>query len=306
MKWNSSNIQNQSGKTFLITGANSGIGLEAAKVLASKGAELILAIRNLAKGQQAKEEILSSSPKASISLVELDLSDLTSVEACVKNLIDQGKTIDVLINNAGIMKFDGARAESVQGHEIMWATNHLGHFAFTAGILPLLEKSNAPRIVTVSSMVAGFKVADIHHNDLNFEQSYDSMTAYAQSKLANIMMAKELQQRLSKAGSKIISTAAHPGYTATNLQRHMGILGKIMNATMAQKLPMGALPTLMAATDENLKGGEYIGPMRMKNWRGYPGLNAIPRAAEDNQQRQKFMAGDRKHPRQVVFDPILI
>ena len=287
MKWTSKNIPDQTGKTFLITGANSGIGLETAKVLASKGANVILAIRNLKKGQQAKQAILDAVPNASISLTELDLSDLNSVKRCVNSLIEQGNPIDVLINNAGVMQFD-RREESAQGYELMWATNHLGHFAFTAGVLPLLEKAEKPRIVTLSSMVAKFKEADIYYQDLNFENKYDKMAAYAQSKLANLMVATELQQRLQKSGSKIISVAAHPGYTATNLQQHMGLAGVIMNALLAQKIPMGALPTLMAATEEKLAGGEYIGPARMGNWRGYPGENTLPEAAKDSRQRQQL------------------
>lgn len=285
MNWNTKQIANQAGKRYLITGANSGIGLETAKVLAAKGADIIMAVRNLEKGRVARSSIIQSVPEARIDLVELDLSDLTSVQRCIQKLINKNQVIDVLINNAGLMKFDGTRGESAQGHEVMWATNHLGHFALTAGLIPLLEKAASPRIVTLSSLVARFKNAGIYYQDLNFEAAYNSMTAYSQSKLANIMFAKELHQRLLKSDSKIISIAAHPGYTATNLQRHMGILGRIMNATMAQKLSMGALPTLMAATDPGLTGGEYIGPMQMKNWRGYPGLNRAPVAAEDAAQR---------------------
>ena len=287
MKWDSRNIKDQSGKRILITGGNSGIGLEAARVLAAKGAEIILAIRNLRKGQQAKQEILRATPDASVTLIEIDLSDLTSVNYCVQDLLHEDKAIDVLINNAGVMQFD-QRKTSAQGYELMWATNHLGHFAFTAGVLPLLEKAKHPRVVTLSSMVAKFKAADIYYSDLNFEKGYDKMSAYAQSKLANVMVAVELQERLEKSGSKVLSVAAHPGYTATNLQQHMGLSGIIMNALFAQKVAVGALPTLMAATDDNLLGGEYIGPMKMQNWRGYPGRNVLPKPAEDSQQRQKL------------------
>lgn len=287
MTWNSSDIPSQINKRILITGANSGIGLEAAKVLASKGAELILAVRDLKKGRQAQEEIQRITPKAKTSLLPLDLADLTSVTQCIKRLMDAGRPIDTLINNAGVMQFD-KRKQTQQGYELMWGTNHLGHFALTAGILPLLEKSHSGRIVTLSSLVAKFKAADIYYDDLNFEASYDKMAAYAQSKLANVMIASELQDRLSQAGSSVISVAAHPGYTATNLQQHMGLSGMIMNSLFAQKVSMGALPTLMAATDDSLKGGEYIGPMKMKNYRGYPGKNQLPQAAMDPQQRKRL------------------
>jgi len=287
MNWDTKQIKSQTGKRILITGANSGIGLEAAKILAAKGAEIIMAVRNLQKGGQAKQEVIAAAHGAKVSLVQLDLSDLKSVNKCIKLLMDKDQTIDVLINNAGVMLLN-EHTVSAQGYEIQWATNHLGHFAFTAGVLPLLEKSDQPRVVTLSSMVAKFKTADIYYQDLNFEKKYDKMAAYAQSKLANIMFAAELQQRLKRSGSKVISVAAHPGYTATNLQQHMGLMGTIMNALMAQKVKMGVLPTLMAATADNIKGGEYIGPMKMGNYRGYPGKNTLPDAANDADQRQNL------------------
>lgn len=287
MNWTAENIPSQSGKRILITGANSGIGLEAAKVLASKGAEVILAVRNLDKGKLAQQEILVLVPSANTSVIALDLSDLDSVNSCVKQLIEADKKIDVLINNAGVMLLN-EHTTSAQGHEIQWATNHLGHFSFTAGLLPLLEKAEQPRIVTLSSLVAKMKAADIYYQDLNFEKKYDKMAAYAQSKLANVMFAVELDKRLKESGSKVVSIAAHPGYTATNLQQHMGLLGTVMNALMAQKVEMGVLPTLKAATDPLLKGGEYIGPMKMSNYRGYPGFNTLPTPAEDANHRQKL------------------
>ena len=287
MKWNTDNIPDQHGKRFLITGANSGIGLEAAKTLASKGAEVILAVRNLDKGKQAQNEIARLTPESVVSLIKLDLSDLDSVETCVQQLREANKPIDVLINNAGVMLLN-KHTTSAQGYEIQWATNHLGHFAFTAGILPLLEQADQPRIVTLSSLVAKMKAADIYYQDLNFEKKYDKMAAYAQSKLANVMFASELYQRLQRSGSKVVSVAAHPGYTATNLQQHMGLMGVVMNALMAQKVEMGVLPTLRAATDPALRGGEYIGPMKMANYRGHPGENTLPAAAEDGVQRKKL------------------
>ncbi|WP_448554851.1 oxidoreductase [Thalassotalea montiporae] len=287
MKWTTSNMPSQVGKHFLITGANSGIGLQAAKELAIKGAEVTLAVRNLAKGEAAIKSIRQSEPNAQLQLVQLDLSDLHSVADCVTQLNQAGKTIDVLINNAGVMQFD-RREESTQGFELMWATNHLGHFALTLGLLTLLEQAAEPRVVTISSLAAKFKSANIYYQDLNFEQKHDKMAAYAQSKLANVMFAVELQSRLAESHSKIISVAAHPGYTATNLQQYMGLSGVIMNALFAQKVEMGALPTLRAATDTNLKGGEYIGPMKMSNYRGYPDTNSLPTAATQQSQRKKL------------------
>lgn len=287
MNWTANNIPDLHGKRALITGANSGIGFEAAKELARKGAEVILAVRNLDKGWQAKEAITRLIPNANLRLMALDLADLNSVREVVEQLTAEQLTLDILINNAGIMLPEQLTL-SAQQHEIQWATNHLGHFVLTLGLLPLLERADSPRVVTLSSLVAKFKTAEIYYGDLNFERKYDKMAAYAQSKLANAMFATELQQRLSKRQSKVISIAAHPGYTATNLQQHMGISGKIMNALFAQKVQMGVLPTLRAATDTSLAGGEYIGPMRMANYRGFPGMNTLPKAASDADQRRKL------------------
>jgi NAD(P)-dependent dehydrogenase (short-subunit alcohol dehydrogenase family) len=278
MKWDQSQISEQHGKRVLITGANSGIGLEAAKVLAAKGAEVILAVRNPAKGQRAIETILKSHPKAQIRQVALDLSDLDSVAACVNLLVEEGNPIDALINNAGVMMLE-QHTRSAQGHEMQWATNHLGHFALSSGLMPLLQLSHQGRIVTLSSVIAKMRMAKIYYEDINFEKSYDKVAAYAQSKLANAMFAMELHRRLQQSGSSISSVAAHPGYTATNLQQHMGKLGVILNALFAQKVTMGALPTLKAATDTQVASGSYIGPLGLANYRGYPGVNRLPIAA---------------------------
>ena len=299
MNWNTDKIPDQSGKHYLITGANSGIGLEAAKVLASKGAEVTMAVRNVTKGQLAIKDIKQTVPAAKLEVIELDLADLDSVDTCVQSLLKDGKPIDVLINNAGVMQFD-KRLESKQGFELMWATNHLGHFKFTLGLLPLLEKTERPRVVTLSSLVAKFKSADIYYDDLNFENSYDKMAAYSQSKLANVMFAVELQKRLKSNNSNVISVAAHPGYTATNLQQHMGFAGVIMNALFAQGVQMGVLPTLRAAVDADLKGGEYIGPMKMGNYRGYPDLNTLPKAATDDSKLKKLWTKTEQILEQVV------
>ena len=287
MKWDQQQVNDQAGKRFLITGSNSGIGYEAAKVLAGKGAEVIMAVRNQEKGRLAIESIMKQHPKAQLRQVELDLSDLNSVTRCVDTLIAERKPLDVLINNAGVMMLE-KHTTSAQGHEMQWATNHLGHFALSSGLMPLLQMSTQARIVTLSSVIAKMRMAKIYYEDINFEKSYDKMATYAQSKLANAMFAMELHRRLQQLGSSIISVAAHPGYTATNLQQHMGLLGVVLNALFAQKMAMGALPTLQAATDSSLHGGTYIGPMSMANYRGYPGINSWPDAANDAQQCQRL------------------
>ncbi len=166
-----------------------------------------------------------------------------------------------------------ARLTTKQGFELQFGTNHIGHFVLTNHLLPILENTPNSRIVTLSSLVAKMGKADIYWDDLQWEKSYDKMAAYAQSKLANMMFGIELQERLAARGSTTISVMAHPGYTATNLQNNMGVQGKIMNFLFAQKLEMGILPTLRAATDPNVKGGEYYGPANMANCRGYPVIN---------------------------------
>jgi len=293
MQWNTDLIPAQTGKRILITGANSGIGLKAAEELAAKGAEILMAVRDTGKGQKARETLLAKTPAARVELIELDLSDLESVEKCVSYLTEENKPLDILINNAGVMLLN-QRTLSKQNHEVQWATNHLGHFALTCGLLPLLEKTDTPRIVTLSSLVAKFKQADINYHDLSFSDNYDKMAAYAQSKLANAMFASELDKRLKATGSKVKSIAAHPGYTATNLQQHMGVMGTIMNILFAQNANQGVLPTLRAATDPELTGGEYIGPMKMGNYRGHPGLNNLPEAAQKRSETKRLWSTTEK------------
>jgi NAD(P)-dependent dehydrogenase (short-subunit alcohol dehydrogenase family) len=278
--WTIEDMPDQSGKTILITGANSGIGLGAAKELARKGAKVVLAVRDTNKGRSALSEIREVAPMAEIDVMQLDLADLDSVRAFATNFKEKYEQLHVLINNAGIM-IPKQRMNSKQGYEIQFATNHLGHFLLTGELLELLERTPNARIVTLSSVVTKMKAADIYFDDLQFEKKYDKMAAYCQSKLANLMFTVELQKKLADAGSSTLSVAAHPGFTATNLQKHMGILGVISNFLIAQKLDMGILPTLRAATDPDVQGGEYYGPLKMGEYRGYPELNKLPARTTD-------------------------
>lgn len=270
--WTSDNIPNQKGKVFLVTGANSGLGLGTSKVLAAKGAKVVMTARNLQKGQKAVQELKKEIPGAQVELMRLDLADLDQVKEFADAFKAKYKHLNVLINNAGVM-MPTERFETKQGFEGQFGTNHLGHFVLTHELLEVLENTPQSRIVVLSSLVAKMKKADIYWDDLQFEQSYDKMATYAQSKLANMMFAMELHKKLKEKGSATMCLMAHPGFTATNLQQHMGLQGRIMNALMAQKVEMGILPSLRAATDPNAKGGEYYGPAKMGNWRGYPVLN---------------------------------
>lgn len=286
-KWNTADIPSQSGKTFLVTGANSGLGLGTSKELARKGAKVVMTARNLKKGEAAVTTIKKEIPNANLILMQLDLADLNSVEQFASDFRKHFQKLDVLINNAGVM-MPNTRQVTKQGFELQFGTNHIGHFVLTNHLLPILEKTPSSRIVTLSSLVAKMGKADIYWDDLQWETSYDKMGAYAQSKLANMMFGIELQERLAAKGSKTISVLAHPGYTATNLQNNMGLQGKIMNLLFAQKLDMGILPTLRAATDPNVKGGGYYGPANMANWRGYPILNSLNPVAKDKKLTQRF------------------
>lgn len=285
--WNTADIPSQSGKTFLITGANSGLGFGTSKELVRKGAKVIMTARNLRKGEAALAAIKKEVSNADLILMQLDLADLNSVERFASDFKNQFSTLDVLINNAGVM-MPNTRQVTKQGIELQFGTNHIGHFVLTNHLLPILEQTPKSRIVTLSSLVAKMGKADIYWNDLQWEKSYDKMGAYAQSKLANMMFGIELQERLAAKDSNTISVLAHPGYTATNLQNNMGLQGKIMNFLFAQKLAMGILPTLRAATDPKVNGGEYYGPAKMGNWRGFPIVNEPNKMALDRDITKKL------------------
>lgn len=285
--WNTGDMPSLAGKIFLVTGANSGLGFGTSKELAKKGAKVIMTARNLQKGENAVAVIKSEVNNADLILKQLDLADLNAVEQFANEFKNEFQQLDVLINNAGVM-MPNEREETKQGFELQFGTNHIGHFVLTSHLLPVLERTPNSRIVTLSSLVAKMSKADIYWDDLQWEKSYDKMAAYAQSKLANMMFAVELQKRLAEKKSNTISVMAHPGYTATNLQNNMGLQGKIMNFLFAQKLEMGILPTLRAATDPNVKGAQYYGPAKMGNWRGFPVLNDPNEAALNNQTTDRL------------------
>jgi NAD(P)-dependent dehydrogenase (short-subunit alcohol dehydrogenase family) len=266
-------IQDLTEKKVIITGANSGIGFEAAKALAQKGAEVILAVRNVQKGKQAIERIKKENPHAKLVAMDLNLSDLTSVRDFAQNFKNDYDSLDLLINNAGVMIPPYQKTND--GFELQFGTNHLGHFALTGLLLPILKKTPNSRVVTLSSIA--HRGASIFFDNLNGTKGYKAMKFYGQSKLANLLFAKELDNRLKQHDISTISLACHPGISSTNLFK-LGkkdtppwYLSALMKAFL-QPASMGALPTVYAATDKNLIGGEYIGPDGRGNRKGYPAI----------------------------------
>ena len=259
------------GKHVIVTGANSGIGAAAATVLAAAGARVTLAVRNVEKGRAAAAKM----PGAT-EVRELDLADLDSIRAFAAGL---GEELELLINNAGVMAPPLGRTKD--GFELQFGTNHLGHFALTNLLLPQVRG----RVVTVAS--GAHRLGRIDFDDLNWERRrYRRWAAYGQSKLANLLFTRELQRRLSAAGSPVLAVAAHPGYAATNLQSHTGSsigdrLGNLGNALFAQSAPAGALPTLFAAFAD-IPGDSYAGPGGFQEMRGAPVLVGRSARAQDD------------------------
>ena len=285
MTWSSSDIPDLTGRSIIVTGANSGIGLEAAKALSARGAAVTLAVRDARRGAAAAEQIQADSPGADVEVAHLDLADLASVrEFAAQWTVAHPGGIDVLVNNAGVMAIP--RRETSDGFEMQLGTNHLGHFALT-GLLVGSLKPGA-RVVTVSS--GAHRFGRIDFDDLQSVESYQKWRVYGQSKLANILFALELHRRAGDADVDLRSIAVHPGYAATNLQsvgpqmtgsRIAASLMGLANRVLAQSAEAGAWPTLMAATDLGVPSGTFIGPTGWKGQRGTPGFETPSEAARD-------------------------
>ncbi len=293
MPWTANDIPSQKGKTAIITGANSGIGFEAAAQLAAKGAHVVLACRDQGKGQAALDAIKAAHPNASVALMPLDLADLKSIRSFAGAVGKAHPTIDVLCNNAGVMAIP--RRTTADGFEMQFGTNHLGHFALTGLLLDRLLATPNARIVTVSSNA--HKFGSVRFNDLQSERRYWTWLVYSQSKLANLLFAFELQRRLTAAGATTISVACHPGYAATNLQsvgpRMQGssLMESVMgfaNRVFAQPAAMGALPTLYAATAPEVQPGDYIGPGGFAEQAGYPKKVASNSRSRDPEAQRRL------------------
>ncbi|GAB3668125.1 oxidoreductase [Halopiger thermotolerans] len=282
MGWTADDIPDQSGRTFVVTGANSGIGLEATRELARNGGRVVMACRSVERGEDAAADVRDDVPDADLRVEELDLADLESVHAFADRLKDEDVTIDVLINNAGVMAIP--RSETADGFETQFGVNHLGHFALTGLVLEQLatgseggDADGDARVVTVSSGV--HERGEIDFEDLQGDRTYDEWDAYAQSKLANVLFAYELERRFLTGDVAAKSIAVHPGYADTQLQtrgpeqrgdRVREATMRLMNALFAQSAAMGALPTLYAATSPEAEGGAYYGPGGLMNMHGTP------------------------------------
>ncbi|MDA3860779.1 MAG: oxidoreductase [Melioribacteraceae bacterium] len=280
--WTAENIPNQKGKIVIVTGSSSGIGYEAVRVLANKEAKVIIAVRNLEKGENAKTKILAQNKNADVEVMRIDLSDLSSVKLFAEEYKSKFVKLDILINNAGVMIPPYSKTKD--GFELQFGTNHLGHFALTLQLIDLIKSTTSSRIVTVSS--GAHKFGNINFDDLNWEsRKYKPMRSYGDSKIANLYFTSELSKRL--ADKNILVTAAHPGWTATDLQRHSGVF-EFLNGFFAMSIEQGTLPTLRAATDLNAKSGDYYGPHAFGEWRGYPILVQPNTLAKDETIAKKL------------------
>jgi NAD(P)-dependent dehydrogenase (short-subunit alcohol dehydrogenase family) len=265
-KWTVDQIADQRDRVAVITGASSGIGMEAASILAQKNAKVILAVRNIAKGEQVADSIRRQYANADVSVRELELCSLDSIKACADSMLRAYQRLDLLIDNAGVMMCPYAKTKD--GFEIQFGTNHLGHFALTLRLLPLLKKTQGSRVVLVSSQA--HKRGKLDFSDLNWTQrKYSTVQAYSDSKLANLYFTYELARKLKAEGNNPMVTAAHPGWTTTELQRHMGRF-KFLNNVFGQGSSMGALPTLRAALDPAASSGDYFGPDKFFELHGHP------------------------------------
>ncbi|MEN0063570.1 MAG: oxidoreductase [Myxococcota bacterium] len=281
-RWTADDIPDQQGRVAVITGANSGIGLDAARMLAKAGATVVLACRNLEKAAAARGVLLEAVPNATLEVRQLDLADLSNIRAFADGFLDAYDRLDLLINNAGIMAIP--RRETADGFEMQLGTNHLGHFALTGRLLSRLTSTADSRIVNVAS--EAHRIGRMDFSDLQGQEGYAPWPAYGQSKLANLLFTAELDRRLASLAP--IAVSCHPGYAATNLQ-HVGpqmtgsFLGGMFmtmgNALFAQSSEMGALPTVYAATAREVEGNDYIGPNGPFGLWGYPTKAKPARAA---------------------------
>ena len=281
--WTTNDIPDQTGRTAVITGANTGLGYETAVALAAKGANVVLAVRNTDKGKAAADLIARRTPGARVAVQELDLTSLESIRTAADQLRAEHDTIDLLINNAGVMMTP--KSTTQDGFELQFGTNHLGHFAFTGLLLDRVLAARGSRVVTVSSVGHRFARNGIHFDDLQSEREYSRVGAYGQAKLANLMFTYELQRRLQ--GTDTIATAAHPGGSRSELMRNLPRVLVVIEP-LFQGADMGALPTLRAATDPGVIGGQYFGPDGFGEQRGYPVVVASSRVSHDTDAQRRL------------------
>ena len=290
MTWSINSIPSQEDRIVFITGANSGLGFDTAQTLLQKGATVILGCRSLEKAEQARKKLFDENDGGNIEVLEMDLADLEKVDEAVDQMIAKYEKLDLLINNAGVMA--PPQIFSQQGFELQFAVNHLSHMALTIKLLPLLSEQRRGRVVTVSS--GAQYLGKINWDDLQGKEYYDRWASYSQSKLANVMFALELSQRLRACNIDVASLCAHPGLARTNLQAtsvkatgswQEAIAYRLMDP-MFQTSLMGSLPQLRAATDLKANNGEQYGPRF--NFRGYPTLCRAAPMALNNEKRERL------------------
>ena len=295
--WSVEDIPAQSGRVAIVTGANSGLGLETSVALAGAGARVIMACRNPVKADAALQTVRSRIADADVSLMRLDLASLTSIRDFAHQFLSEHDQLDLLINNAGVMAIPLGRTED--GFEMQIGTNHLGHFALTGLLMNTLQETTGARVVNVASLAHRW-TRGLDMDDLNFEdRGYNKWDAYGKSKLANLLFTLELQRRLDSKSCGVLAAAAHPGYAATNLQfvgpeqegsKFAAGFMKIGNALMGQPASSGALPSLYAATADDISNGDYIGPGGFQQLRGSPRKVGRSKAARDEAAAKQLWA----------------
>lgn len=282
--WNADHIPDQSGRVFIITGANAGLGAAAVELLAGKGASIVLAIRNRAKGERVVEKVLEKYKNAQLDILELDLASLQSVAQFSTEFSQKYPRLDVLINNAGVMACPFSH--TADGFEMQMGVNHLGHFALTAHLLPLLQQTPGSRLVNTASLA--HKAGRIDFSDLNWEKrKYIPSRAYCDSKLANLYFTYELARKLQSIPNAPIICAAHPGWAKTELMRYSGI-ADFGTRLLAQSMEMGALPIVRAAVDPEAEMGDYFGPSRVFEVFGHPVKVSSSKRAQNQDHARKL------------------
>ena len=282
--WTQSDIPDQTGRISIVTGANSGIGLETARELARNGAHVVLACRSETRGKEALANIQSELPAAQLEFMALDLADLEQVRSFATNFCDRFDRLDLLINNAGVMIPPASKTK--QGYELQLGVNHIGHFALTGLLLPRLAATANARVINVSSVA--HRGGSMHFEDLDFDaRGYNANAAYGQSKLANLLFTAELARKADAAGADILVAAAHPGWTQTNLQKHSKLF-QSLNPFFGMQPIGGALPTLRAATGSDVASGDYFGPSKFFEMWGAPKKASRSSSARNSADAQRL------------------
>jgi NAD(P)-dependent dehydrogenase (short-subunit alcohol dehydrogenase family) len=288
-KWTAADVGDQTGRVAVVTGSNTGLGFDTALVLASRGAQVVLAVRDVEKGNAAAAKLVGRVPRADVSVQPLDVSSLQSIRTAAEEIKSAHPRIDLLINNAGVMY--PPKQLTKDGFELQFGTNHLGAFALTGLLLENMLSVEGSRVVAIASIAHRIQAA-IHFDDLQWERSYNRVAAYGQSKLSNLLFTYELQRRLAAKNEPTIAVAAHPGISNTELMRHIpgsGLPGfRQVAGLVTNSAEMGALATLRAATDPNVVGGQYYGPDGFRELRGHPVLVESSEQSHDRDVQRRL------------------